>query len=227
MSYLKVVYNRKREPKTAYPNQLTGYLFKRFKFKMGEKILELGVGNGDFLAGFQNLGLLCFGIDREISMGLDKNLKIKKVDITKKKLPFPNETFDVVYHKSFLEHFYTLDADRIMSESYRVLKKGGKIIILVPDWVSQMENFFEDYTQVHPYDRLAIEDLLKIFNYKNVTSERFHQLPSVWKYPSLKYFSRLLGIFMGISLARWITEMTGWKFIRWSVELMVLGYGEK
>ena len=149
MSYLKVVYSRKREPKTSYPGKLTKYLFHRFKLKKGEKLLELGVGNGDFLAGFHNLGLRCFGIDREISTGLKGNLKIKKVDITKEKLPFSNETFDVIYHKSFLEHFYTRDVERVMSESYRVLKKGGKVIILVPDWVSQMENFFEDYTEVH------------------------------------------------------------------------------
>lgn len=227
MNYLKTVYNRKREPKTVYPSMLINYLIKRFGLKKGYRLLELGVGNGDFLTEFSKHGIKCFGVDREIFPKIDTNIKIKKVNLSKQKLPFPSNSFDVVYHKSVIEHFYRDEAEHIMKETYRVLKKNGKLIVLVPDWISQMENFFEDYTQVHPYDVLAIKDILKIFDFKKVESEKFYQLPLLWKYPMLKHVARFFALFMPVPLARKLTDITGWKFFRWFSELMILGYGEK
>jgi SAM-dependent methyltransferase len=227
MSYLNTVYSRDRAPKTKYPFELIDYLYKRFHLKKGNRILELGVGNGDFLVEFQKKGLICTGVDIEISPLTSPKLKLKKINLSKGKLPFPDRSFDIVYHKSMLEHFYRDEAEQIMKETYRVLKKGGILIILVPDWVSQMETFFEDYTHVHPYDQLAISDLLNIYNFKGVKSEKFYQLPILWKYPFLKIISRFLNPFLKVSTARRFTEVTGIKFFRWSRESMILAYGKK
>ncbi len=48
-------------------------------------------------------------------------------------IPFHDETVDFVYSSHFLEHLYRADAQRILSESYRVLKPGGTIRVSVPD----------------------------------------------------------------------------------------------
>jgi predicted SAM-dependent methyltransferase len=45
-----------------------------------------------------------------------------------KGIPFPNETFDIVYSQSFLEHLTNVGFH--LKECYRVLKKDGKIIII-------------------------------------------------------------------------------------------------
>jgi ubiquinone/menaquinone biosynthesis C-methylase UbiE len=182
---------------------------------------------GIFWLNFKKKGLICTGVDIEISPLADPKLKLKKIDLSKGKLPFPDKSFDIVYHKSMLEHFYRDEVEQIMKETYRVLKKGGKLIILVPDWVSQMETFFEDYTHVHPYDQLAISDLLNIYNFKGVEYEKFYQLPTLWTHPYLKIVSRFISLFLKVSTARKFTEITGIKFFRWSREVMILAYGEK
>jgi len=48
-------------------------------------------------------------------------------------LPFPDESFDVVYHSHLLEHIPQAAAGALMAECSRVLKPGGIIRILVPD----------------------------------------------------------------------------------------------
>ena len=48
-------------------------------------------------------------------------------------LPFGNEEVDVIYNSHFLEHFSLEEATKILTECYRVLKKGGIIRIVVPD----------------------------------------------------------------------------------------------
>jgi predicted SAM-dependent methyltransferase len=53
-------------------------------------------------------------------------------DLTKP-LPYPDETFEIVYHSHVLEHFPRTQARALVSECFRVLKRGGTIRIAVPD----------------------------------------------------------------------------------------------
>ena len=224
--YISIVYDTKRTPKTDYPNQLVKYLNKKFEFKEKSRLLEIGCGRGDFLTAFQNENFDCVGIDRErSSIEMSHHLKIFKCDISKDRFPFDDNLIDIVYHKSVIEHLY--DPIHLMQETYRVLKPGGKLIILTPDWHTQMKNFYEDFTHSRPYDRGAMTDLLAIFGYKNIIVEKFYQLPNIWKYPVLKIFASLLRLCINVYGGRWLTDKTGIKFFRWSVELMILGYGEK
>lgn len=48
-------------------------------------------------------------------------------------IPFDDNTVDFVYSSHFLEHLYRADAQRILQESFRVLKPGGTIRVSVPD----------------------------------------------------------------------------------------------
>lgn len=48
-------------------------------------------------------------------------------------VPFPDNTFDAVYHSHVLEHFMAADGRRFMQECVRVLKPGGVLRVAVPD----------------------------------------------------------------------------------------------
>lgn len=48
-------------------------------------------------------------------------------------IPFPDNSFDVVYHSHVLEHFAKDDAPGFLKECYRVLKPGGIIRMVIPD----------------------------------------------------------------------------------------------
>ena len=59
-------------------------------------------------------------------------------------LPFPDQSFDVVYHSSVIEHFRRDDARRFIAECLRVLKPGGLIRVATPD----LEQICELYLKV-------------------------------------------------------------------------------
>jgi len=224
--YVATIYNEKRTPKTDYPKQLIKYLSKRFALQGNMKLLELGCGRGDFLFEFQNFGFECKGLDRdESSVQNEYGLEVKQCDLASDVFPYADEYFDIVYHKSVLEHMY--NPENLMNETMRVLKTGGKLIILTPDWHTQWKNFFEDFTHCRPYDVMAISDLLELHGLKNTIIEKFYQLPVIWKIPAIKVFSKLVQFIINVYGGRWLTKITGIKFFRWSVELMILGYGEK
>jgi len=81
------------------------------------------------------LNLGCGNIYHTDWVNIDINSSIKdviKYDI-KKKLPFGDNCFDVVYCSHTLEHFEPGTGEMIIKEMHRVLKKGGIVRLLVPD----------------------------------------------------------------------------------------------
>lgn len=220
LNYLDVVYEKNIKPYTKYPSQLCQHLFQRLDLREGQKLLDVGCGRGDFSKGFKDLGLEVFGLDcQESHSRILKDIEVRYLNIENKLFPFDNDAFDIVFSKSLIEHLKS--PENFIKESYRVLKTGGKIIVMTPDWQSQRCVFYNDYTHVHPYAQKGIEDLLKIYNFKKVKSEIFYQLPVLWKYPWLKIFSKFLQLWGPVK------KIHKNKFIRWSKELMILGSGIK
>lgn len=51
----------------------------------------------------------------------------------RKPLPFRENTFSAIYGSHVLEHLYLNDAQRVLSECKRILKRGGVLRLVVPD----------------------------------------------------------------------------------------------
>ena len=220
MNYIDTIYDEKERPLTEYPNQLCRHLFDKFNLKEGMKLLDLGCGRGEFSRGFKSFGLQVTSIDQNQSE-FHKDLDVTYVDVARGKFHGPYNYYDVVFCKSLLEHFF--NPEKFIEECYNVLRPGGRIIVMVPDWHTQMKSYFDDYSHRQPYSTIAVRDLLKMFKFGNVKSDLFHQLPVIWKYPILKLASRFVRIYINDVKALKIKT----KFIKWSVLLMILGTGTK
>jgi len=215
--YINVVYDISEKPKTDYPARLVNYLAQRYSITAGKKLLEIGCGRGDFLSEFSKI---CYarGVDRSGSAkNLSPDLEIITCDLEKEEMPFEDDSFDFVYSKSVIEHFG--DPECYMKQVKRVLKPGGTLITLCPDWESNMQIYFDDHTHKTPFTLYAINDLYKIYDMKEIAVEKFIQLPAVWKYPALKYLCKIIA-------AAFPHRMNN-KFIRFSKELMILASGKK
>lgn len=219
-NYISTIYDEESHPYTLYPSQLCKYLFDRFKMEKGKKLIDIGCGRGEFLYNFNELGLEVSGIDCEkCQSNFLNNIDVRYIDIEKESIPFDDGTFDIVFSKSAIEHMH--NPEYFLKEAHRILKKGGIAIIMAPDWVSNMKIYYDDYTHRTPFTVTSMRDALKMFGFRNVGSELFYQLPILWKFPSLKLISWIIRFLLPVTLKSNI------KFIRWSCELMVLGFGEK
>lgn len=59
------------------------------------------------------------------------------------KLPFSDETFDIVYASHILEHVPWYNLDSVFSELYRITKLGGRVEVWVPDGYKISKAFVE------------------------------------------------------------------------------------
>jgi len=219
-NYIDVVYRSSKKPFTTYPEKLIKLLAKKYSLKKESRILEMGCGRGEFLNEFTKLGMNGFGIDlSNFAKDYCNNAEIKVVDVSKDPVPYPDNSFDIVFSKSFIEHFYY--PEEIFKEAYRVLKPSGILINLTPEWNYIYKSFYDDYTHRTPFTKKSLEDIHHIAGFKNVEVQSFKQLPILWSdnFIIRKTFSVLSELTRLLVPEKF--RMTT-KWFRFSKELMLL-----
>lgn len=102
----------------------------------GAKLLDVSCGEGHFLKQVEALGkgLEAHGIDISDTALEKARTRVKKAELRQgnsEALPYAEGTFDVVTNTGSLEHY--LNRDKAVAEMFRVLKPGGKAMVLVPN----------------------------------------------------------------------------------------------
>jgi len=107
-----------------------------FSLHRGKKLLEIGGGLGTDLAQFATNGALVTDVD--LSAGhlelAQENFRLRGLEgrfvhRDAENLPFDDAAFDVVYSNGVIHH--TPNTALLVNEIYRVLKPGGRVIVMV------------------------------------------------------------------------------------------------
>ena len=223
--YIDVIYSIDKKPFSSYPKKLIKYLKTTYNLDLNSKILELGCGRGEFINEFTELGMRGFGIDlSDYAKKFCKNAEIKTLDISKDPIPYPDNYFDIIFSKSFIEHFYY--PEDIFKEAYRVLKPSGIFINLTPEWNYIYKSFYDDYTHRTPFTKKSLEDIYLVNGFKKIEVRSFKQLPILWSQNFfVKIFFKFLSEITRIFVPDYFRMKSKW--IRFSKELMLLSYGIK
>lgn len=98
-----------------------------------KRILEIGCGKGAFLNKIKSKAEVCIGLELStdaVSSGIEQGLDIRQQTVEDFARNNP-ESFDMVCSFQLLEHI--TDVDSLLKSSLKALKKGGKLIIAVPN----------------------------------------------------------------------------------------------
>lgn len=112
----------------------------------GANVLEIGSGTGGNASKLAELGARVTTLDfapaaleRTRVTGHKAGVELSMVRADARHLPFGSETFDLIYHQGFLEHF--TDPAVFLKEQRRILNDKGHLLIDVP----QLFNWYTVY----------------------------------------------------------------------------------
>lgn len=192
----------------------------------GKKVLEVGCGAGVDLARFAKGGAHVTGVDLAASaidlaranfsqQGLQGEFEVADGE----QLPFPDDTFDVVYAHGVVQ--YTANPRRLVEECRRVLKPGGLAIFQVYNrisWLNALSKLMnvglehDDAPVLLKFSAGEFRRMLAGFREARIVPERFpvkSRLHGGWK--GALYNGAFVGTFN--ALPRPIVRRFGWHLL--------------
>ncbi len=86
-------------------------------------------------------------------------------------LPISPSSLDTVFASNFFEHFTLEQGAAILAEIHRVLKPGGRLIVVQPNFRLEPRRYFDDYTHRTAYTDNGFRDFLASSGYRVVHAE--------------------------------------------------------
>ena len=192
---------------------LLNELMKSPCFKRGKRVLEAGCGRGSLSCYFSDAGYDCTlldispaAIDAAKQIFGDNNLKGTFVIGDTNKIPYPDNSFNIVFSIGLLEHFENINQP--IKEQIRVLDNGGLFFgYVVPkyqnniqkdyDWINDILKGYARYLQ-HPSSKkegIYRSDIgperylpiLKKYNLKNIEASGVYPLPMISHSPEFPF----------------------------------------
>jgi ubiquinone/menaquinone biosynthesis C-methylase UbiE len=122
-------------------------------------VLELGAGWCDFSNNVQARRVVAMDLDSTVARAAADHVEPVVGDCTDLG-KFGDGEFDVVFASNLLEHLDRPAAGRLLSEAMRVLRPGGQLILLQPNFRLNPGRYFDDFTHVAIYTDQSLSDYL-------------------------------------------------------------------
>lgn len=179
------------------------WVLNRAQLRGGERVLDLGCGNGIYYEKIQQKELELDYVGIDLLEAMIENHPIRKAggNLTladAQELPFEDNSFDVVMANHTLHHIS--DMDKAISEARRVLKKGGVFVVAtnstntMPELQVLMRRAIVLLTRTGaaqvrapqmPSDRFALENGIRHLSQHFYAVVR-HDLPSALVFPDVE-----------------------------------------
>lgn len=177
-----------------------------FQAKVGKNqdILDLGCGWGEFINQVEAKRKYAMDLNPDAGTHLSPDIEFLHQDCSQA-WEIPDESLDVVFTSNFLEHLFSKESlSQTLSEAYRCLKPGGKIICLGPNLRYTGGSYWDFFDHHLPLTDASMSEILELKGFQVDTCiPRFlpytmangRQLPlwTVSLYLSLPFAWKILG----------------------------------
>jgi SAM-dependent methyltransferase len=80
----------------------------------------------------------------------------------------PRDYFDIVFASNVLEHLTLSDSGRTLDQVRCVLKRGGQLVLVQPNFACAYRQYFDDVSHLQVFTHVSLTDFLKIHGFSIV-----------------------------------------------------------
>ena len=140
-----------------------------------QHVLDVGCGEGQFIAALLAQGIKVSGVDADTQMCREcqeKGLDIVEADLFDY-LPQHKDEFDGILGSNVIEHFSMQDTLRFVGAAFDALRPGGILLVATPNpesLIVHLYEFWRDATHTRLYNRSLLEFLLSWTGFHQIQS---------------------------------------------------------
>jgi len=125
-----------------------------------QAVLELGSGYCDFINHVEAKTRIAFDLNPEMTRFAAPGVDLRIGDC--RGLPgIGAGTIDAVFASNFLEHFTMAEAGALVRDIHRVLRPGGRLLLLQPNYLRKPNHYWDDPTHRTAFHHRNLPDLLE------------------------------------------------------------------
>jgi SAM-dependent methyltransferase len=123
-------------------------------------VLELGAGYCYFINGVSARRRVAVDLSETVGRTAAPGVEAIVGDALTILRAMPADEFDLVFASNFLEHFDWAVLDALVAEILRVLRPGGRLMLVQPNFRLQPGRYFDDYTHRAIFTDVSLADWL-------------------------------------------------------------------
>lgn len=156
-------------------------------------VLELGAGYCDFSNAVRARSVTAMDLGVTVTTAAAAGVRAEVGDCTDL-VRFADDSFDVVFASNLLEHLSREGGQRLVDDARRVLRPGGRLILMQPNFRLRPGEYFDDYTHVAVYSDRSLPDFLDAAGY-DIVAVLARFLPQSMK-SRFSAFTRLVPLYL-------------------------------
>ncbi len=125
------------------------------------RILEIGAGYCCWINALSGTRKVAVDAWPDVARYAAAGVEPVVLDISAGLVQFGNGSFDLVLASNVIEHFEPDAAAGIVGEVVRLLRRGGRLIVMQPNFRYAYRHYFDDYTHRSTFTHVSLANLLR------------------------------------------------------------------
>lgn len=132
----------------------------------GGHVLEVGAGYCDWINNVTAARRVAVDVWPEVGRFAAPGVEAMVLDASRELATLGAASFDTVLASNVLEHFEPAVTASVVDDIGRLLKAGGRLIIIQPNFRYASKQYFDDYTHRSVFTDVSLPNLLRAHGYR-------------------------------------------------------------
>ena len=129
-------------------------------------VVEIGAGYCEWINNVAAVRRVAVDIWPEMARHAGPGVETKVLDASRELLTLGASSFDAVLASNILEHFEPGVASSVVEDIGRLLKPGGRLVVVQPNFRYAAKHYFDDYTHRSVFTDVSLPNLLRAHGFR-------------------------------------------------------------